>query len=551
MFCFQCEQTAQGSGCTVAGVCGKSPEAAFLQDALLYAVKGISMYAARAGKAGMRNRETDVFVIEALFSTITNVNFDPEALRGRIITAGQMKEKARLLYEEALKKEGRTPEALPEPASWIVPQTMEELLEKGKAVNAATRFPALGEAIAGLQEMVLYGLKGMAAYADHAQILGVEDEGVYLFFHQALSRLAENPSSADELLGLALRVGEMNIRVMELLDRANTGAYGAPVPTAVRITPRSGKAILVSGHDLKDLEELLKQTEGRGINVYTHGEMLPAHGYPALKKYSHLAGNYGSAWQNQREEFDRFPGSILMTTNCIQKPKNSYMGRIFTCGLVRYPGVTHIENRNFKQVIEAALQAEGFPQDEAEKTILVGFGHGAVLGVADKVVEAVKSGAIRHFFLIGGCDGAKPGRNYYTEFAQMVPKDSVILTLACGKYRFNTMDFGTIGGLPRLLDIGQCNDAYSAIKIASALAGVFHTDVNGLPLSLILSWYEQKAVVILLSLLSLGIKNIRLGPSLPAFIKPAVYEILREKFNIMPISTPKEDLEAILNPSAA
>jgi hydroxylamine reductase len=535
----------------VAGVCGKSAEAAFLQDALLYAVKGISMYAARAADKGARDPEIDVFVVESLFSTITNVNFDPEVLRSRVVEAGRVKEKSRLLYEEASGAGGIKPEKLPEPASWIVPQTMEELLEKGRAVNASTRFPALGEAIAGLQEMILYGLKGMAAYADHAQILGVEDPEVYRFFHQSLSRLAGNPTSADELLALSLNVGEMNIRVMELLDKANTGAYGDPAPTAVRITPLRGKAVLVSGHDLLDLDELLKQTEGLGINVYTHGEMLPAHGYPGLKKYPHLAGNYGTAWQNQREEFDRFPGSILMTTNCIQKPKNSYMDRIFTSGLVRYPGVVHIEGRNFKPVIEAALRAEGFPQDGEEKTILVGFGHGAVLGVADKVVEAVKSGAIKHFFLIGGCDGAKPGRNYYTEFAQAVPKDSVILTLACGKHRFNTLDFGTIGGLPRLLDIGQCNDAYSAIKIAAALAEVFKTDVNGLPLSLILSWYEQKAVAILLSLLSLGIKNIRLGPSLPAFIKPAVFEILKEKFNIMPISTPEEDLEAILNPSVA
>jgi hydroxylamine reductase len=333
---------------------------------------------------------------------------------------------------------------------------------------------------------------------------------------------------------------------MELLDAANTGAYGHPEPTPVRVTPRRGKAIVVSGHDLKDLEELLKQTEGKGVNVYTHGEMLPAHAYPALKKYEHLAGSYGGAWQNQRKEFDEFPGAILMTTNCLQKPKDTYKERLFTTGVVGWPGVTHIGDRDFAPVIEAALAAEGFPEDGPDETILVGFGHEAVMGVAGKVIEAVKSGAVRHFFLIGGCDGAKPGRNYYTDLAQAVPDDCVILTLACGKYRFNKLDFGDIGGIPRLLDIGQCNDAYSAVQIALALAGAFETDVNSLPLSLILSWYEQKAVAILLTLLHLGIRDIRIGPSLPAFVSPAVLQVLVENFNIMPISTPDEDLKAIL-----
>jgi hydroxylamine reductase len=350
----------------------------------------------------------------------------------------------------------------------------------------------------------------------------------------------------DELLAMLLRCGEMNLKVMGLLDAAHTGAYGHPAPTAVRITPVAGKAILVSGHDLKDLEELLKQTAGTGINVYTHGEMLPAHGYPGLKKHPHLVGNFGGAWQDQRREFEEFPGAILMTTNCIQKPADGYKGRIFTCGLVAWPGVRHIQGRDFSPVIAAARAAEGFKADSPEKTIMVGFAHQTVLGLAGKILDAVQRGAVRHFFLIGGCDGAKPGRNYYTDFAQAVPKDCVILTLACGKYRFNKLDFGDIEGIPRLLDVGQCNDAYSAIQIALGLAEALNTDVNHLPLSLILSWFEQKAVVILLTLLYLGLKNIRLGPSLPASVTPAVLQVLVDRYNIMPVSTPAEDLKAIL-----
>jgi hydroxylamine reductase len=406
----------------------------------------------------------------------------------------------------------------------------------------------LGNDIAGLQELVLYGLKGAAAYADHALILGHDNPGIFATFHEALNFLTTDKPTTDQLLGWALKVGELNFRVMELLDAANTGAYGHPEPTQVRITPVKGKAILVSGHDLKDLAELLKQTEGKGINIYTHGEMLPCHGYPGLKKYKHLVGNYGGAWQDQRKEFDSFPGAILMTTNCIQKPHDNYMGRIFTSGLVAWPGVKHIgAARNFSPVIEAALAAPGFSEDVIpEKSITVGFGHNAVLSVADKVISGVKNGAIRHFFLVGGCDGAKTGRNYYTDFAKQVPKDCVILTLACGKYRFNKLDFGAIDGIPRLLDIGQCNDAYSAVQIAVALANAFGCGVNDLPLSIILSWYEQKAVAILLTLLHLGIKNIRLGPSLPAFVTPPVLNVLAEKFNIAPVGTPEADLQAIL-----
>ena len=420
------------------------------------------------------------------------------------------------------------------------------MIKQGESVSIEKRTAALGADIAGTQDLILLGLKGMAAYADHARILGKEDEAVYAFIHEALDFLVDPDPTMAELLGYTLKTGEVNLRVMELLDAANTGAYGTPVPTPVRITAVKGKAILVSGHDLKDLDALLKETEGKGVNVYTHGEMLPAHGYPGLKKYKHLAGNYGGAWQDQRAEFDAFPGAILMTTNCIQKPKDTYKARIFTSGLVAWPGVEHIADQDFKPVVEAALAAPGFAADEPEKTILVGFGHGAVLGVAGQVIEAVKTGAIKRFFLIGGCDGAKSGRNYYTEFAQAVPKDCVVLTLACGKYRFNKLGFGTIGGLPRLLDIGQCNDAYSAIKIAGALAGAFNCTVNDLPLSLVLSWYEQKAVCILLTLLHLGIKNIRLGPSLPAFVTPAVLKVLVEKFAIKPITTVEADLKAAL-----
>ena len=449
------------------------------------------------------------------------------------------------LYEDACKKAGKPPEVLSGPAAWKPAGDLKGLVKQGEEITIRKRMETLGEDITGLQELLTSGLKGTAAYVDHAQILGREDAAVYAFIHEALDYLTKEDPTIDELLGMCLKCGEVNLRAMELLDAANTGAYGHPVPTPVRITPVKGKAILVSGHDLKDLAELLRQTEGKGINIYTHGEMLPCHGYPGLKKYKHLVGNYGGAWQNQRKEFVDFPGAILMTTNCIQKPQDSYKERIFTSGLVAWPGVRHISGRDFTPVIDAALSAEGFKEDGPDKTIMVGFGHDAVMKVADKVVEAVKSGAVKHFFLIGGCDGAKPGRNYYTEFAQAVPKDCIILTLACGKYRFNKLDFGDIGGIPRLLDIGQCNDAYSAIQIASALAKAFGTDVNGLPLSFILSWYEQKAVCILLSLLHLGIKNMRLGPSLPAFVTPAVLNVLAEKFNIRPISTPQEDLKEI------
>ncbi len=547
MFCYQCEQTAKGRGCTVSGVCGKDPQVAALQDLLIYATKGISMYAHRARGMGLRDRDVDVFTIEALFSTITNVDFDSERLQGLLARAARMQDRARQMYEQGCRKAGHKPQKLEGPAAWVPADDLDGLVAQAANIGLQKRMKLEGEDVTGLQELILYGLKGAAAYADHAQILGRESEEVYAFFHEMLDFLAADPSDIGQLLAAALKVGEVNLKVMELLDAANTGAYGDPVPTAVRVTPVAGKAIVVSGHDLKDLEELLKQTQGTGINVYTHGEMLPAHGYPALNSYEHLVGNYGGAWQDQQKEFAAFPGAILMTTNCIQKPRDSYKDRIFTSGLVAWPGVKHIADRDFGPVIEAALAAEGFAEDGPDHSILVGFGHQAVLNVADKVIEAVKSGAIRHFFLIGGCDGAKSGRNYYTELAQAVPDDCVILTLACGKYRFNKLPFGDIGGIPRLLDVGQCNDAYSAIKIATALAEAFNTDVNSLPLSLFVSWFEQKAVAILLTLLHLGIRDIRLGPTLPAYITPPVLEVLQDKFNIMPITTAQEDLQAALS----
>ncbi len=548
MYCHQCEQTAKGGACDVKGVCGKDETTAALQDLLLHATQGISMYAHRARKFKASDREIDVFVVEALFTTVTNVNFDPERMTVLLREAAAMRDRAKALYENACKSAGSAPESLDGPATWTPASDLPGLVAQGSDVTLATWSETYGPDAASLRELITYGLRGTAAYADHAQLLGRTDDGIFATFHEALDLLAKDDVPTDDLLAWCLKTGELNLRTMEILSSANTDAYGHPEPTQVRITTVKGKAILVSGHDLKDLEELLKQTEGKGINVYTHGEMLPAHGYPGLKRYPHLVGNYGGAWQDQAKEFDAFPGAVLMTTNCIQKPRDSYKNRIFTTGLVAWPGVAHVTGNHLTPVIEAALAAPGFAETEPEKTITVGFGHNAVLGVADKVVEAVKAGKIRHFFLVGGCDGAKSGRNYYTEFAESAPDDTIILTLACGKFRFNKLDFGDIGGIPRLLDVGQCNDAYSAIQIAAALSEAFGLGLNELPLSFILSWYEQKAVAILLTLLHLGIKGIRLGPTLPAFVSPNVLSILVDKFDIKPISTAAEDLAAILTP---
>ncbi len=537
MFCYQCEQTAKGKGCTKLGVCGKQPDVATLQDLLLYTVKGLSQVAVAGRTAGVSDPEVNRYTCEAIFSTLTNVDFDPDRFVALIQQGVQLRDK--------LKSNVRAGEFSEGPAVFAPADTKEGMVSQGESVGVMAD-ENLDADIRSLRELLTYGVKGLAAYADHARILGQEDERVYAFIHEAMAATLDESLGVDDLVGLALKCGEVNLRAMELLDNGNTGTYGHPVPTAVPLGAKKGKAILVSGHDLKDLELILKQSEGKGINVYTHGEMLPTHGYPELKKYQHFYGHYGTAWQNQAREFAKFPGAIVMTTNCIQKPAEAYKDNLFTTGLVGWPGLQHIADKDFTPVIEKALAMPGFEQDEAAKSVMTGFGRSAVMGVAGQVIDAVKNKAIRHFFLVGGCDGAKAGRNYYTEFVERVPDDCVVLTLACGKFRFFDKDLGDIGGIPRLLDIGQCNDAYSAIKIAAALAEAFDCGVNDLPLSMILSWYEQKACVILLTLLHLGIKDIRLGPSLPAFISPNVLNVLVENFNIMPIGSPEEDLKAIL-----
>ncbi len=541
MFCYQCEQTAKGEGCTKMGVCGKEPEMAVLQDLLIYALKGLSLVAAQGRRAGVVDPEANVFTVKALFSTLTNVEFDPDRtveLIGRCI-------KIRENLKAKIEKAGKRVDATHAAAALKPEATLEGLVAQGGKVGLKSD-PTINPDILSLQHTLLYGIKGVAAYADHAQILGQEDDRVYAFIHEGLAATLRADMTLQEGVDLVLKCGEINLRTMELLDAGNTGTYGHPVPTKVPLGAKKGKAILVSGHDLKDLEEVLKQTQGKGIHVYTHGEMLPAHGYPGLKKYSNFYGHYGTAWQNQNKEFAEFPGAILMTTNCLQRPKDSYRDNIFTCGMVGWPGIPHVANGDFGPVIARALALPGFPADAEKGSVMVGFARNTLLGVADKVVEAVKGKAIRHFFLVAGCDGAKPGRNYYTEFVEKVPKDAVVLTLACGKFRFFDKDLGDIGGIPRLLDLGQCNDAYSAVQIAVALAKAFHVGVNELPLSLVLSWYEQKAVAILLTLLYLGIKNIRLGPSLPAFLSPNVVATLVKTFDIKPITTPDADLKAIL-----
>ena len=541
MFCFQCEQTSKGEGCTKIGVCGKKPEVAALQDLLIYAAKGLSLYAVEGRKVGVNDGQVNKFTCEAIFSTLTNVDFDPERFVQLINEGVNLRDS---LKEKVDAAGGNT--SFPDgPATFTPRETLEALVAQGEQVGIKAD-PDINPDILSLKELLVYGVKGVAAYADHARILGQEDDKVYAFIHEAMAATLNKDLGADDLVGLVLKCGEINLRAMELLDAANTGNYGHPVPTSVLLGAKKGKAILVSGHDLKDLEAILKQSEGKGICVYTHGEMLPCHGYPELKKYDHFYGHYGTAWQNQAKEFAAFPGAILMTTNCIQKPKEAYKDNIFTTGLVGWPGVTHIADKNFAPVIEKALELPGFTEDTEGKSVMVGFARNAVMGVAGTVIEAVKNKAIRHFFLVAGCDGAKPGRNYYTEFVEKVPQDCVVLTLACGKFRFFDKNLGDIGGIPRLLDIGQCNDAYSAIQIAVALAKAFDCEVNDLPLSMILSWYEQKACAILLSLLYLGIKDIRLGPSLPAFVTPNILNVLVEQFNIMPIKTADEDLKAIL-----
>lgn len=542
MFCFQCEQTAKGEGCKIMGVCGKTGDVAALQDLLIYALKGLSVVATEGRKVGVVDRDVNVFTCEATFSTLTNVDFDSARIEVLIRKAVELREQLKAKVKAAGGKIDESINAVSfQPASHTAGM-VKQGEEHGVLSNGG-----IDPDIRSLRETLIYGLKGVAAYADHAQILGQEDDKVYAFIHEGLAATLNKNLTLNDWVNLVLRCGEANLRAMELLDAANTSTYGHPTPTKVHLGHKKGKAILVSGHDLKDLEEILKQTEGKGIYVYTHGEMLPCHGYPGLKKYAHFYGHYGTAWQNQAKEFDKFPGAIVMTTNCIQKPLDTYKANIFTSGLVGWPGVTHIQNRDFTPAIQRALELPGFTEDEDKGSVMTGFARNAVLSVADKVIEAVKAGKIRHFFLVAGCDGAKPGRNYYTEFVEKVPKDCIVLTLACGKFRFFDKDLGDIGGIPRLLDVGQCNDAYSAIQIAVALANAFGCSVNDLPLSLVLSWYEQKAVAILLTLFHLGIKNIRLGPSLPAFVTPNVLNVLVQNYNIKPITTPDEDLKAILS----
>jgi hydroxylamine reductase len=532
MFCYQCEQTAKGTGCTIAGVCGKTPEVANLQDLLVYKLRELSQLQLQAEKANLADEKTSVFTAEALFATLTNVNFDPEAIVTYIRKTAELHDK---LHKQLNVKANYIP----------LENTIEGLAAQGKkfGINSDS---TINPDLHSLQWLLTYGLKGVAAYTYHAYLLGKKDPEVFTFIHEGLAATFDKSLGVNEFVGLVFKCGEINIRAMELLDAGNTETYGHPVPTKVPLGHKAGKAILVSGHDLIDLEAILKQSKGKGITVYTHGEMLPTHGYPGLKKYKHFYGHYGTAWQNQQKEFAAFPGAILMTTNCIQRPIESYKANIFTTGPVAYPGVPHIAGRDFSPVIQKALELPGFQEDTDGKTVLVGFGRNAVLSVAGKVIESVKNGHIKRFILVGGCDGAKPGRSYYTEFVEKAPKNTIILTLACGKFRFFDKELGTIDDIPRLLDIGQCNDAYSAVKIAQALADAFHVDINDLPLSLVLSWYEQKAVAILLSLLSLGIKDIRIGPSLPAFITPGILNVLVEKFNIMPIKTADEDLKAIM-----
>ena len=541
MFCNQCEQVGKNGACTKFGTCGKEPDVAALQDLLIHVLQGVSLFAAEGRKVGVADTAADVFVVKGVFSTLTNVDFDP----GRFTALIEEGVAVRESLKKKIKSAGGTVAFESAAASFAPAGDMSGLVAQGEKVHLVG-----GEGqdpdIVSLKQIVLYGIKGVAAYADHAKILGREDETIYSFLEEALVSLLRTDMTADEWIALAMKCGEVNLRAMEILDAGNTGTYGHPVPTEVPLGHRKGKAILVSGHDLKDMEAILDQTAGRGIDVYTHGEMLPVHGYPELKKHDHFYGHYGTAWQNQAKEFAAFPGAIVMTTNCIQKPKESYQDNLFTAGLVGWPGVAHIADGNFSPVIEKALAMKGFTGNRDRGSVMTGFARNAVLSVADKVIDAVKAEKIRHFFLVGGCDGARPGRNYYTELVEKIPEDCMVLTLACGKFRFFDKQLGDIGGIPRLLDVGQCNDAYSAVRIAGALAEAFDCDVNDLPLSLVLSWYEQKAVAILLTLLHLGIKGIRLGPTLPAFVTPNVLDVLVKNFDLKPITTPEDDLEAIL-----
>jgi len=541
MFCYQCEQTTGGKGCTTFGVCGKNPEVGALQDLLIYMLRGLSQLALEGQKVGVKDEQLNLFICESAFTTLTNVNFDPSTLVEYINRSVRLRD---VLREKVRSVGGYV--GFHGPVDMLLEKTKEGLIRQGKQVGINADLSNDPD-LHGLHWLLIYGIKGVAAYAYHAYRLGKKDDKVFEFIQQGLAATLDESLGVDDFFDLALKCGEINIRAMELLDAGNTEAYGHPVPTQVPLGHKKGKAILVSGHDLKDLDEVLKQSQGKGIYVYSHGEMLPAHAYPRLKKYSHFFGHYGTAWQNQQKEFANFPGAILMTTNCLQKPAENYKGNLFTSGPVGWPGVTHLECSDlmcgdFSPVIEKALEMQGFTQDKREKTVTVGFGRKSFLSLVENITESIMKGHINSFFLVAGCDGAKPGRNYYTEFVEKTPNDSLVLTLACGKFRFFDKDIGQIDGIPRLLDIGQCNDAYSAIKVAEAFEEIFKVRMSELPLFFILSWYEQKAVAILLSLFYLGV-NIRLGPSLPAFMTPKILE----RLNIKPLKTPDEDLKAILD----
>lgn len=555
MFCYQCEQTANGKGCTRLGVCGKTPEIANLQDLLIYQVKGISCYGKVLSELGHPIEKAVIAFIESvLFTTLTNVNFDAEVHVQLLQESQKIKDSLR---EKVSASEGSSNlhdsdycSCHTAQAQYRLPSTKSEMLHDAP-IAGIMYDKSLDPDIRSLRQTILYGLKGISAYGHQARELGYCSDQVDSFYITALESLTDDRLTVEELIRMTMRTGEAAIEVMKVLDEANTSVYGNPSPHTVNVHIRKGPFIIVSGHDLKDLEMLLQQTEGTGINIYTHGEMLPSHGYEGLKKYPHLVGNFGGAWQDQQKQFDGIPGCILMTTNCLMRPRESYKDRIYSTNVVGWEGVKYIPKKpdgtkDFSEIIRHSLELGGFTQDVEPHEILVGFGHHATLSYADKIVQAVESGKLRHFFLIGGCDGARPGRNYYTDFAQLVPKDCMILTLACGKYRFNKMDFGEVAGLPRLLDIGQCNDVYSAIRIATALADAFNTDVNGLPLSLIISWYEQKSVADLLALLSLGIRNIYLGPELPAFLSPNVLQYLVDTFHLRKITNPEDDIKTCL-----
>lgn len=555
MFCYQCEQTANGKGCTRLGVCGKTPEITNLQDLLIYQVKGISCYGKVLSELGHPIEKAVIAFIESvLFTTLTNVNFDAEVHVQLLQESQKIKDSLR---EKVSASEGSSNlhdsdycSCHTAQAQYRLPSTKSEMLHDAP-IAGIMYDKSLDPDIRSLRQTILYGLKGISAYGHQARELGYCSDQVDSFYITALESLTDDRLTVEELIRMTMRTGEAAIEVMKVLDEANTSVYGNPSPHTVNVHIRKGPFIIVSGHDLKDLEMLLRQTEGTGINIYTHGEMLPSHGYEGLKKYPHLVGNFGGAWQDQQKQFDGIPGCILMTTNCLMRPRESYKDRIYSTNVVGWEGVKYIPKKpdgtkDFSEIIRHALELGGFTQDVEPHEIIVGFGHHATLSYADKIVQAVESGKLRHFFLIGGCDGARPGRNYYTDFAQLVPKNCMILTLACGKYRFNKMDFGEVAGLPRLLDIGQCNDVYSAIRIATTLADAFNTDVNGLPLSLIISWYEQKAVADLLALLSLGIRNIYLGPELPAFLSPNVLQYLVDTFHLRKITNPEDDIKTCL-----